>query len=56
MSGQEEAALDLRSGLTQLGHWLRRCWSCELLSPKGCELDPWKTAPDLKSFLEHLLV
>jgi sugar phosphate isomerase/epimerase len=31
-------------------------WSCELLSPKYWELDPWKTARDLKSFLEYLLV
>lgn len=32
------------------------CWSCELLSPKYWELDPWKTASDLKAFLEYLLV
>lgn len=32
------------------------CWSCELLSPKYWELDPWKTASDLKTFLEYLLV
>lgn len=32
------------------------CWSCELLSPKYWELDPWKTARDLKSLLEYLLV
>jgi sugar phosphate isomerase/epimerase len=32
------------------------CWSCELLSPKYWELDPWKTAADLKAFLEYLLV
>jgi sugar phosphate isomerase/epimerase len=32
------------------------CWSCELLSPKYWELDPWKTAKDLKTFLEYLLV
>jgi sugar phosphate isomerase/epimerase len=32
------------------------CWSCELLSPKYWELDPWKTARDLKAFLEYLLV
>ncbi len=31
------------------------CWSCELLSPKYWELDPWKTARDLKGFLEYLL-
>ena len=31
-------------------------WSCELLSPKYWELDPWKTAADLKAFLEYLLV
>jgi sugar phosphate isomerase/epimerase len=30
-------------------------WSCELLSPKYWELDPWKTARDLKAFLEYLL-
>lgn len=32
------------------------CWSCELLSPKYWELDPWTTARDLKAFLEYLLV
>jgi sugar phosphate isomerase/epimerase len=32
------------------------CWSCELLSPKYWELDPWKTAAYLKAFLEYLLV
>jgi sugar phosphate isomerase/epimerase len=32
------------------------CWSCELLSPKYWELDPWQTARDLKAFLEYLLV
>lgn len=32
------------------------CWSCALLSPKYWELDPWKTAADLKAFLEYLLV
>jgi sugar phosphate isomerase/epimerase len=32
------------------------CWSCELLSPKYWELDPWKTARDLKSFLEYLVL
>jgi sugar phosphate isomerase/epimerase len=32
------------------------CWSCELLSPKYWELDPWQTARDLKIFLEYLLV
>jgi sugar phosphate isomerase/epimerase len=32
------------------------CWSCELLSSKYWELDPWKTAADLKAFLEYLLV
>jgi sugar phosphate isomerase/epimerase len=31
-------------------------WRCELLSPKYWELDPWKTASDLKTFLEYLLV
>jgi sugar phosphate isomerase/epimerase len=31
------------------------CWSCELLSPKYWELDPWQTARDLKIFLEYLL-
>ena len=31
-------------------------WRCELLSPKYWELDPWKTARDLKSFLEYMLV
>jgi len=31
-------------------------WSCELLSPKYWELDPWKTARDLKQFLEYLLI
>jgi sugar phosphate isomerase/epimerase len=31
-------------------------WRCELLSPKYWELDPWKTAGDLKTFLEYLLV
>jgi len=31
------------------------CWSCELLSPKYWELDPWHTARDLKIFLEYLL-
>lgn len=31
-------------------------WRCELLSPKYWELDPWQTARDLKSFLEHLLI
>jgi sugar phosphate isomerase/epimerase len=31
------------------------CWSCELLSPKYWELDPWKTARDLKAFLEYLV-
>jgi sugar phosphate isomerase/epimerase len=31
------------------------CWSCELLSPKYWELDPWKTAKDLRIFLEYLL-
>ncbi|MFN8007155.1 MAG: sugar phosphate isomerase/epimerase family protein [Terriglobia bacterium] len=32
------------------------CWSCELLSPKYWELDPWKTARDLKGFLEYLIL
>jgi sugar phosphate isomerase/epimerase len=32
------------------------CWSCEVLSPKYWELDPWKTARDAKTFLEYLLV
>jgi sugar phosphate isomerase/epimerase len=32
------------------------CWSCELLSPRYWELDPWKTATDLKAFLEYLFV
>lgn len=32
------------------------CWSCELLSPKYWELNPWKTAADLKAFLEYLLI
>jgi len=31
-------------------------WACELLSPKYWELDPWKTARDLKTFLEYMLV
>ncbi len=31
-------------------------WKCELLSPKYWELDPRKTAADLKNFLEYLLV
>jgi sugar phosphate isomerase/epimerase len=31
-------------------------WKCELLSPKYWELDPLKTAADLKTFLEYLLV
>jgi len=31
-------------------------WSCELLSPKYWELDPWKTARDLKQSLEYLLI
>jgi sugar phosphate isomerase/epimerase len=31
-------------------------WRCELLSPKYWELDPWKTARDLKTFLEYLIV
>jgi sugar phosphate isomerase/epimerase len=31
-------------------------WKCELLSPKYWELDPRKTAADLKTFLEYLLV
>jgi len=31
-------------------------WLVELLSPKYWELDPWKTASDLKAFLEYLLV
>ncbi len=31
-------------------------WRCELLSPKYWELDMWKTARDLKTFLEYLLV
>lgn len=31
-------------------------WRSELLSPKYWELDPWKTAADLKSFLEYLLI
>jgi sugar phosphate isomerase/epimerase len=31
-------------------------WRCELLSPKSWELDPWQTARDLKSLLEHLLI
>jgi sugar phosphate isomerase/epimerase len=32
------------------------CWSCELLSPKYWELDPWQTARDLKRLLEILLL
>ena len=32
------------------------CWMCELLSPKFWELDPWKTARDLKAFLEYMMV
>jgi sugar phosphate isomerase/epimerase len=31
-------------------------WRCELLSPKYWELDPWKTASDLKTFLEYLFL
>jgi sugar phosphate isomerase/epimerase len=31
-------------------------WRCELLSPTYWKLDPWKTARDLKTFLEYLLV
>lgn len=31
-------------------------WRCELLSPKYWQLDPRKTAADLKAFLEYLLV
>lgn len=31
-------------------------WRCELLSPKHWEMDPWRTARDLKSLLEHLLI
>jgi sugar phosphate isomerase/epimerase len=31
-------------------------WSCELLSPKYWELDPCKTARDLRQFLEYLLL
>ncbi len=31
-------------------------WRCELLSPKYWELDPWRTARDLKGFLEYLLL
>jgi sugar phosphate isomerase/epimerase len=31
-------------------------WKCELLSPRYWELDPVKTAADLKTFLEYLLV
>ena len=31
-------------------------WSCELLSPKYWELDPWKSARDSKAFLEYLLI
>jgi sugar phosphate isomerase/epimerase len=31
-------------------------WSCELLSPKYWELDPWQTARDLKNFLEYMLI
>ncbi len=31
-------------------------WECELLSPKYWELDPWRTARDLKAFLEYLLL
>jgi sugar phosphate isomerase/epimerase len=31
-------------------------WRCELLSPKYWELDPRKTAADLKSLLEYMLV
>jgi sugar phosphate isomerase/epimerase len=31
-------------------------WRCELLSPTYWKLDPWKTAGDLKTFLEYMLV
>jgi hypothetical protein len=31
-------------------------WRCELLSPKYWELDPWKTAADLKTTLEYMLI
>jgi sugar phosphate isomerase/epimerase len=31
-------------------------WRCELLSPTYWKLDPWKTARDLKTFLEYMLV
>ena len=31
-------------------------WRCELLSPRYWELDPWKTARDLRVFLEYMLV
>jgi sugar phosphate isomerase/epimerase len=31
-------------------------WRCELLSPKYWELDPRKTAADLKGLLEYMLV
>jgi sugar phosphate isomerase/epimerase len=52
------------AGRIPLQHWVDAvrstgfdgCWSCELLSPKYWELDPSKTARDLKAFLEYLLV
>jgi sugar phosphate isomerase/epimerase len=31
-------------------------WRCELLSPTYWKLDPWRTARDLKTFLEYMLV
>jgi sugar phosphate isomerase/epimerase len=31
-------------------------WRCELLSPTYWKLDPWKTARDLKTFLEYMLI
>jgi sugar phosphate isomerase/epimerase len=31
-------------------------WRCELLSPTYWKLDPWKTARDLRTFLEYMLV
>jgi sugar phosphate isomerase/epimerase len=52
------------SGYIPLAEWVNAvratgfdgCWSCELISRKYWELDPWKTALDLKAFLEYLLV
>jgi sugar phosphate isomerase/epimerase len=31
-------------------------WNCELLSPRHWQLDPWRTAHDLRNFMDYLFI